>query len=262
MDSPFEVRKEVPVASIFARVLMAGLALAAVGPAPAQDEPKASAADETPGLRASQISVAIMPAKGRGRMFRATVMGRKDDVLTVLTAAHCLSSDDAARKVRLILDGESAEGTVVSVVRNPAYRPNSDREVPGADNAVARIRFKPETKSATEAIEALRPAVGIASRAYPGPAGQTVLVRMIDQKGVEHALKAGNYSNPRLLEWGPSYKPIPGDSGGGVFVMSGGSAGRPPRPVLIGIIVSTDARGGMASLISREMRWIVDELVP
>ena len=84
---------------------------------------------------------------------------------------------------------------------------------------------------------------------------------MIDQKGVEHLVKAGNYSNPRLLEWGSSYKPIPGDSGSGVFVMSGGTNGQQPRPILIGIIVSSDDRGGMASLISREMRWVADELV-
>jgi hypothetical protein len=261
------VRKEVSVASILGRFVTAMLVLAVTVSAPAQSESRATTPDETPGLKATQITLVLIPSNdqgttGRGRMFRATVMARKDDVLTVLTAAHCLSSADADLKIRLLIGGEVTEGSVISVIRNPAYRPNSEREVPGADNALAKLRFKPETKSAIEAIEAIKPVVGFASRTYPRPGGETVLVRMIDQKGVEHALKAGNYSNPRLLEWGPAYKPIPGDSGGGVFVMSGGSEGRSPRPVLVGIIVSTDARGGMASLVSKEMRWIADELVP
>jgi hypothetical protein len=251
------------LAPTLARIALIGLALAwpASDRVQAGDEKKDSSTRETPGLRATQVTLAIEKG-GMRRKFRATVMARKDDALTVLTVAHGISADDVDGPALLLLDGgEVIEGKVISVVRNPAYKPNPLKEIPGPDNAVARFRFKPANKAATEAFEALRPAEGIASRAYPNPSGQTVAVRMMDQHGVEHALKAGNYSNPRFLEWGPSYKPIAGDSGGGVFVMSGGSNGQQPRPILIGIIVGRDDNGGMASLVSKEMRWMAEELV-
>jgi len=82
---------------------------------------------------------------------------------------------------------------------------------------------------------------------------------MIDGHGVEHAVRAGNYSNPRWLEWGPAYRPIPGDSGGGVFVVREGPDGR-PRPILIGIIVGRDDKGGGASLVSLDQRWLAEAL--
>ena len=254
------------MASHLARLLIAGSALTSTAwaqspaPAPAEGDAQPAPARSTPGLRATQVTLAIPDGGGKGRVFRATVMARKDDVLTVLTAAHCLSAGDADLPVRLVVDDLLIQGTVASVVRNPAYKESATRDYPGADNAIARFRFKPEAGASTEAFEALKPAVGLASRIYPGPSGQVIPVRMIDQKGVEHAVKAGNFSNPRVLEWGRAYKPIPGDSGSGVFVMSGGADGQPPRPVLIGILVSSDDRGGLASLVAREMRWIADEL--
>jgi hypothetical protein len=248
------------LASTFARLAFIGLALtwAASGLSLAGDQEPS-----TPGLRATQVTLLIAEKDGsnKGRKFRATVMARKDDVLTVLTAAHCVLADDVNGSVRLLLGGEVISGTVTSVVRNPAYKPNPNREIPGADNALARFRFKPSSATATEAFESLKPALGLTSRPYPAPAGGTVIVRMIDQYDVEHAVKAGNYSNPRLLEWGLSYKPVHGDSGSGVFVMSPGAEGQQPRPILIGIVSSNDAKGGMASLISKEMRWIADELI-
>jgi len=244
----------------FAPALLAllGLAMALPRPAPAQG-PQAEPAPttrETPGLRSSQVSIAI-EKDGKRRQFRATVMARKDDLLTVLTAAHCVEPDDEGGPALLLVDGEIIEGTVASVVRNPAYRPNQPREIPGPDNAVARLRFKAEPGPAADALGSIRPALGLANRAYPGPAGQVVAVRMVDGHGVEHAVKAGNHSNPRWLEWGPAYKPIPGDSGGGVFVLAGSPE---PRPILIGIIVGRDDKGGGASLVSRDMRWIAEEL--
>ena len=243
----------------FARTIAASLAVAwlASGMVPAEDAP-APSIRETPGLRATQVTIAIEKDRKR-RQFRATVMGRKDDVLTVLTAAHCISDADEDGPALLLIEGEVVEGAVLSVVRNPSYRTGQNREIPGPDNAVARLRFRPANKPATEAFESLRPASALAARSYPGPSGQTVSVRMIDGHGVEHAVRAGNYSNPRWLEWGPAYKPIPGDSGGGVFIMHPGPDGR-PRPVLIGIIVGRDDRGGGASLVSRDMRWIAEEL--
>ena len=252
---------------MLSRLIVAGLSLAGSAPsrAPAEDPPAASSATsapararETPGLRETQVSLAVEKDQKR-RQFRATVLARKDDVLTVLTAAHCMSADDKDGPALLMVDGEVVEGTVLSVVRNPSYRTSQSREIPGPDNAIARLRFKPASKAATEAFETLRPAFAISSRTYPGPGGQTVSVRMIDGRGVEHAVRAGNYSNPRWLEWGPAYKPIPGDSGGGVFVMHNGPDGQ-SRPVLIGIIVGRDDKGGGASLVSRDMRWIAEEL--
>jgi hypothetical protein len=213
---------------------------------------------ETPGIRATQVTVAI-ERNGSRRQFRATVMARTDDTLTVLTAAHCLSDEDRNGPAMLVLDGETLEGTIESVVRNPSYRANSVREVPGPDNAVARLRFGAGKRPEGSAYRAIRPAPALTARSYPGPGGQTISVRMIDGHGVEHAVRAGNYSNPRWLEWGPAYKPIPGDSGGGVFVIREGPEGE-VRPILIGIIVGRDDRGGGASLVSLEQRWLAEAL--
>ena len=248
------------MARTISRMIAIGLAFAGFPDGNAQTEPPStSTARETPGLRATQVTIAIEKDRKR-RQFRATVMARRDVDLTVLTAAHCLSDADEDGPALLLLDGgEVLEGAVLSVVRNPSYRTGQVREIPGPDNAVARFRFKPGSKAATEAFEVLKPAHALSARSYPSPSGQTVSVRMIDGHGVEHALRAGNYSNPRWLEWGPAYKPIPGDSGGGVFVMHAGADG-PARPILIGIIVGRDDRGGGASLVSRDMRWIADEL--
>jgi hypothetical protein len=228
---------------------------------PGQANPNSPATlkDETPGLKATQVTVAI-EKDGKRRLFRATLLARKDDAIILLTAAHCMSEADSDGPVLLLTNGEVVEGTVSSVVRNPAYRTNQNREIPGADNAIARLRVKiPTSKAGSRAFEALKPALAMSARAYPSPDGQTVAVRMIDGHGVEHALKAGNYRNPRYLEWGPSYKPIPGDSGGGVFVIRDMAKGD-PLPVLIGTIVGRDDKGGAGSLVSREMGWIAEEL--
>jgi len=225
----------------------------------AEAPPPAAAAAETPGLRATQVTIAI-DRDGTRRQFRATVMASKDDTITVLTAAHCISEADQAGPALLLLDGvEALDGTVLSAVRNPSYRALPGREIPGPDNAVALLRFRPNTGPADRAFRAIRPAQSLAATTFPGPSGQAVAVRMIDARGVEHAVRAGNFSNPRWLEWGPAYKPIPGDSGGGVFVLRPGADGR-PRPILIGIIVGRDDKGGGASLVARDMRWIIDAL--
>ncbi len=242
----------------------------------AASEPAGRAA-ETPGLLATQVTIAIERGRSR-RQFRATVMAIRDDTLTILTAAHCLSSADEAGPALLLHDGEVVEGTVLAVARNPAYReaPGPDaepggqaprrraapsRELPGPDNAVARIRFKPAaaSKPAEAAFRSIRAAEGLAARSYPRPEGQTVSVRLIDGHNVEHAVRAGNYGNPRWLEWGTAYKPIPGDSGGGVFVIHAGADGQ-ARPILIGVIVGSDDRGGGASLVARDYPWIAEAL--
>jgi hypothetical protein len=237
------------------RLIVIGLACLVAGKAPGGE---ASSMRETPGLRATQVTVAI-DRNGSRRQFRATVMARTDDTLTILTAAHCLSEDDRDGPALLVLEGEALKGTVQSVVRNPSYRPNNVREVPGPDSAVARLRFEAGNRAEGSAYRAIRPAPALTARSYPGPGGQTISVRMVDRQGVEHAVRAGNYSNPRWLEWGPAYKPIEGDSGGGVFVVREGPDGE-VRPILIGIIVGRDDRGGGASLVSLEQRWLADAL--
>ncbi len=237
------------------RIVLIGWACLVAGAGPGGEAPRDG---ETPGLRATQITLAIERAGSR-RQFRATVMAIKDDTITVLTAAHCLSGEDQDGPALLLLDGEILEGTVQAVVRNPSYRINNGREVPGPDSAVARFRFEAGNRPASEAFRAIRPAATLPTRSYPGPGGQTVGVRMIDGHGVEHAVKAGNYSNPRWLEWGPAYKPIPGDSGGGVFVIQARADGQ-ARPILIGIIVGRDDKGGGASLVSLDQRWLAEAL--
>jgi hypothetical protein len=237
------------------RLIVIGLTGLVAGEAPGGEDPSVR---ETPGLRATQVTVAI-DRNGSRRQFRATVMARTDDTLTLLTAAHCLSEDDRDGPARLTFEGETLVGTLESVVRNPSYRPNNPREVPGPDSAVARLRFEGGKRAEGSAYRALRPAPALTARSYPGPGGQTISVRMVDRLGVEHAVRAGNYSNPRWLEWGPAYRPIEGDSGGGVFVVREGPDGQ-VRPILIGIIVGRDERGGGASLVSLEQRWLAEAL--
>ncbi len=233
---------------------------------------------ETPGLQATQVSVAV-DREGSRRRFRASVLRAEGDLITILTAAHCIAEADQGWPVALLFGGGVVvEGVVESVARNPLYRPNQPREIPGPDNAVARLRFrvvgdlgpappinfkiKPTTSpAAIEAFRSLRAVTALSNRFYPGPGGKSVDVRMVDGRGVEHAVLAGNHSNPRWLEWGRSYQPIPGDSGGGVFVVRPGPNGQ-PRPILIGIIVGRDDRGGGASLISLDQPWVSEALNP
>jgi hypothetical protein len=213
---------------------------------------------DTPGLRATQVSL-VVERNGTRRQFRGTVMARVEDGFLVLTAAHCMGPADQGGSIFLRIGDEVLEGTVESVVRNPLYHQLASGEIPGPDNAVARLRFAATNQAATEALRSLKTAPAMTAMAYPSPAGQTVSVRMIDRNGVEHAVRAGNYKNPRWLVWGPGYRPIPGDSGGGVFVVRQGPDGH-PRAILIGIIAGSDERGGGASLVSLDQPWLAAAL--
>ena len=273
------------VAVVWAGLLVVGVAVGQVTQTPGTGAEVA----ETPGLQATQVSV-VVDRDGSRRRFRATVTQVEGDELTIFTAAHCLSPDDEGWPVSLLFEGRSVvEGVVGSVVQNPRYRPNLPKEIPGPDNAVARLRFRvgpnappvPQRSERTAAgmpvldplarvlptrdpaaiaaFRAIRAAPALTTRFYPGPHGAAVAVRMIDGHRIEHAVRAGNYSNPIWLEWGRSYQPIPGDSGGGVFVVAPGPNGT-PRPILIGIIVGRDDRGGGASLISLGEPWVANAL--
>ncbi len=217
------------------------------------------AEDPTPDLLKTQVSVEIDRGNVR-RLFRATVLDRQEASLTLLTAAHCLNPEDVdgPALVRPGGRGETWGATVLSLSRNPSYRDGPLREAPGADNAVVRLRVEPRS-ARSAAFRELRTAEVVAERPIPGPAGQTLAVRAFDARGTEHAVRAGNYANPRWLEWGSAYRPIPGDSGGGVFYLRKGTDGQ-VRPVLIGVVVERSDRGGGASLISRQQAWLAEAL--
>ena len=222
--------------------------------------PSRSAESDTLDLGSTQVSMSITKGSTR-RQFRATVMGKGDRTLTLLTAAHCMMPGDAGGTAVLTLGVEAIEVTVLEVVRNPSYIGGPDQqEAPGADNAVARVRFEPGNAPEVRALEALRPAPELIAHPLPAPSGQIVPIRAFDARGTEHAVRAGNFTNPRWLEWGPAYRPIPGDSGGGVFVLRRAPDGK-LRPILIGVVVDRSDTGGGASLVSRAQPWL-DRALP
>ena len=217
----------------------------------------------TPGLLATQLTVSFQRpgVRPQRRQFRATVVRKSDAEITVLTAAHCLAPSDNGLAATFRVGEEVLDATIVAVIRNPSYQGEEDeRELPGPDNAVARFQVvKPANRAAEAAFRSIRPASGLAANAVPRPAGQTLPVRMIDGHGVEHAVRAGNYANPRWLEWGPGYRPIPGDSGAGVFTLVR-THDQTVQPVLIGVIVGQSGPGGGASLVSLHQEWLAKAL--
>jgi hypothetical protein len=215
-------------------------------------------ANDNPGLASSQVTIEIRHDRSQSR-FRGTVVARNDDVLTVVTAAHCLAADDVGLPARVTVGGTVLRAEVASVVWNPAYRPRLVKDLHGPDGAVARFRVALEDKPSAGMFGAIRPARGPIEHAFPDPGGRTVVVRVVDAQDREHVVRAGNHMNPRWLEWGPAYFPRPGDSGGGVFWLRPGPDGQ-PAPVLIGTVVGHDARGGGASLVSLDQRWLAEAL--
>ena len=205
-------------------------------------------------VRESQVTLQIDREARRSR-FQATVVARDGDVITVLTAGHGLGPADSGADLMIGRGEKAARARVEAVARNPNYRPPPSGDIPGADNALARLRIEPD---GTLPAVALRP-VELARFAIPEPAGRTLTVRSMDQFGAAHVMKAGNYSNPRWLEWGPSYSPVAGDSGGGVFVVrerADGTIG----PVVVAVVVDRGERGGGASILHRKDRWVAAAL--
>lgn len=212
-------------------------------------------------VRRSQVRLAFDHVTSR-REFRGTVLSIEDgNVVTILTAAHCLSPGDVNTSALLLLGGEVVEGKVLSVVWNPAYHVAQGKvpDLPGPDNAVARFRFEPANMPAAEAFRTIVPAWRVASRAIPSRQGERVNVRLIDGEGRVHTLHAGNFANHRLLEWGTAYIPNPGDSGSGVFAFQYDANGD-VRPVLIGVVVGRTSQGGSASLVSLSQPWLARAL--
>jgi hypothetical protein len=239
--------------------LVVAALVAAGGRVAGQERAKAEAAGEEPPPRIEQTQVAISKQDGRQQArFRATVVAKAKDGLTLLTAGHCLGPDDVGRTVRVGRGDGGLDARVVRVVRNPYYRPAATGDVPGADNAVVVLRVDPKGDRQAALLRDLRP-VELVDRPLPDPAGQVVPAHTIDQFDREHVVRGGNYSNPRWLEWGPDFFPVPGDSGSGLFVARRTRSGR-PRPLLIGVVVVRSDRGGGGSLFSRNDRWLVEAL--
>ncbi len=216
----------------------------AADPAPSTDPP---------GLKDTQVGIVLDDDRGEVQ-FRATVIGRSENGLLLLTAAHCVKPDDAGRTARVNRGDASALAQVVSVLRNPSYREGPHLDIPGADNALVRLRLDPDDPRCGTLLRCVRPAQ-VTSKPIPHPDGQTIPIYTIDKTEVPHVVRAGNYSNPKWLEWGPAFKPIPGDSGSGVFVYRR-TPDNQPEPILIGVLTDASARGGGASLICLQHAWI------
>jgi hypothetical protein len=209
------------------------------------------------GIRETQISVELASESQRSR-FRATVLAKRGDELRVLTAAHCLSEKDAGKAAWLRQGSDGLEARVAAVVANPAYRQTPHGDSPGADNAVVVFRSISKDDQDSDLFRRIKEA-NVADWPLSAIGGRPIAARVHDQFGKEHVVRAGNYSNPKWLEWGPSYRPLAGDSGSGVFIFPRSAEGR-PKPTLIGVVVDRSDIGGGASMVSRRYRWIVQAL--
>lgn len=201
-------------------------------------------------IRETQLTLMIDHANKRVQL-QSTVIAKSGDSLTLLTAAHGIGPADKGAQVRLKRGELWMAGRVERVERNPYYRPSPSGDIPGADNAVAQIRLD---EGGTLDPATLRLAE-ISAWATPDRDGGAVVIQCLDQKGKGQVARGGNYSNPRWLEWGPAYRPIPGDSGSGVFVMRKKPDGT-VAPVLIGAVVDRSESGGGASLLSLRDEWL------
>ena len=202
------------------------------------------------GVRETQVTLSL-DRGGKRTKLQGTVIGKEGGTLTVLTAAHGLGPNDVGGEVRLKQGEGTATGRVEKTDHNPYYRPQPTTDIPGADNAIVRIRLEEGGTLDPKKVRAAE----IAGWAIPEPDGQIVMAQMIDQFGAGHIVKGGNYSNPRWLEWGPTYRPVGGDSGSGVFVLRKKADGS-IAPILVGVVVDRSERGGGASLVHAKDKWV------
>ncbi len=208
------------------------------------------------GIGESQVTIILRGP--RSYRFQATVIAKRGRVLVAVTAAHCLAAAEAGKSV-LIRRGESAlRGRIGKVFRNPAYQEPRFPQLMGTDNAIVSLHVDPDVEGEVGVWEGIR-AAGVATGPVPPAAGQKVVVHIPDQSGKEHVLPAGNFSNPKILTWGPKFHPVGGDSGSGVFLVRD-VPGAKPAPILIGVVVGADDRGGGASLIHMRHPWVVQSL--
>lgn len=232
------------------------LTLGALGQEPAEDRKPL----EPPGFWPSQLKLSGETSLGPVH-FRATVLGKDAGSLLLLTAAHCLAPKDAGRTLQVTQGVSTFKFRVRAVARNPAFGSAPvGTEIPGADNALVVLDRGSEDKAVSAWIEQLEPAQ-LAADPVPRPNGQMIGISTIDQFEKAHTVRAGNYSNPRWLEWGSAYRPIPGDSGSGVFTYQQREGG-PPEPILIGVVTDRSLRGGGASIVSRSDGWLAPIFQP
>lgn len=221
-------------------------------------EPRAEA-EAIAFLRASQLGVVLDDPRGEVR-FRASAVGRRDTgSLFLLTAAHCISEKDQGRTLILSQETGTCRAKVKRVVTNPGHQPGVVTSIPGADNAIAEVEMQLETEKQREWFKTIELAE-LTIDPIPAPKGDVVAACSIDQKSTLHRMRAGNFSNPRWLEWGDRYKPIPGDSGSGVFAIVETSNGK-SKPILIGVVTDRSALGGGASVIFLRLRWLAEALL-
>lgn len=208
-------------------------------------------------IRSTQVTILVGRDGGQAARFRGTALRREGASLTILTAAHCFEPDDVGREVVLTRDGARGTGVVERVERNPAYEANRDRDSPGADNEVAVLRLGVEGDDAPlfRGLATAR----VSGAAVPDQEGVPVAALTIDQTDEVRVVRAVNFSNPLWLEWGSTYRPIPGDSGGGLFAFARGPDGS-PSPILIGVVAVRSNLGGGASIVHRGQSWLRDAL--
>ncbi len=224
----------------------------------------ANAGEDVPGPpdRASsaigESQVTILLRGRRSARFQATVIAKKGRVLVAVTAAHCLAGAEAGDLVQMRRGRSVLRGRIGKVFRNPAYQEPRFPQLMGTDNAIVSLHVEADGEGEAGVLEGIR-AADVAMGPIPSADGEKVVVRISDQYGKEHVIPAGNFSNPRMLTWGPKFHPVGGDSGSGVFVVRDVS-GAKPAPILIGVVVGADDRGGGASLIHLGHPWVAQSL--
>jgi hypothetical protein len=210
------------------------------------------------GIGATQLTIRL----GR-EQFRATVVAKRGDLISILTAAHCVNERDKGAPLLLRHGKTVVRGRVVDATQNPDYRPVPSRDpaskavrgVLCVDNAWATIRLEPTRPEEGSAIEHIAVAE-VAPTALVGTRIRTMNVHIIDQDEREHHVAAGNHLNPKCLAWGrASFQPQPGDSGAGVFFVQDDEHGK-PRALLVGNVALADDRGGIAPLVNRSSHWV------
>ena len=223
-------------------------------PGPAEDGPDKV---RPPQIIETQLTLRLVPMQGR-----ATVIAIADETLTILTAAHFLAPEDVGRTIQVQQEAP-LRGRLVAVTRNPSFRQLRSRNsnapsafgTLGVDTAIATIKVNLGSENERRALAKIRTA-DLTRDPLPNSDRQALSVHIVDQFGVEHTTRAGNHLNPRCLAWGKqSYDTQRGDSGAGVFLIRPTPEGQ-PVPILIGSVAQTDERGGIASLASRNERWI------
>jgi hypothetical protein len=229
-------------------------------PVAGQDEPEKP---DPPRIVQTQLTLRVYPVQGR-----ATVIGIADETLTILTAAHFLSSDDVGKPVQIQHAGKHhLMGRLLSVTRNPRFRTirsrTDDTELSfgtmGVDTAIATIKVDLPGDDQRRTFGEIR-AADVSPIPVPASPNQILTVAIVDQFGAEHVLRAGNHLNPKCLAWGRrNYDTQRGDSGAGVFVVRKSAEGE-SWPILIGNVSQTDPEGGIATLTNRSESWFAKAL--